>query len=74
VDEAIESFHLSTHIFFALRPDVAPASSSPSTAASTKTAPVARQFVPEKRASIVTWQWFGLLALYAAWMAYRYVS
>lgn len=73
MDEAIESFHLSTHIFSALRPDVAPTPSSPTTA-SLRTAPVARAFVPEKRASIVTWQWFGLLALYAAWMAYRYVS
>ncbi|KAI5453835.1 hypothetical protein NCC49_005645 [Naganishia albida] len=69
VDEAIESFHLSTHIFSALRPDAAPSSSAPA-----ETAPARRQFVPEKRTSIVTWQWLGLLALYVAWMAYRYVS
>lgn len=73
VGEAIESFHLSTHIFSALRPTsptISSEATSPATPSVAQLTP--REFTPDRPASIVTWQWLGLLALYAAWMAYRY--
>ncbi|GHJ83766.1 hypothetical protein NliqN6_0168 [Naganishia liquefaciens] len=72
VDEAIECFHLSTHIFSALRPT--PAGPSDNAASSPEDPPAVRQ-MPPKSSDTITWRSFRPLmivfALYIAWIAYK---